>query len=398
MLSLLHTIHDQTSHRIKDTEKALIYQQICLDPGITRKRIVTDLKLRPTTVSNMVAELIDQGMVYEGELQSNGRKGRPEIRLYMNPDYLVGVAVYIVSKQLKAVLLNLKGDILAENSINVSLQMGNDDLMRLLVELIIPLKEKTPESSKFIGVGLSFFGNFNKIRQELIFSMRWPNIKNFSFGKLGERLNSEVLVSTSLEAKLNHLLMYENEYQEGGTLLYHWGYGIGATYAMNGVILESTPGYIMEAGHVAVDLHNETVCRCGGIGCLETEAALWALLPELSKAYPGVPENENDFRPFYLEHHLGESEILRKAAKALAQSLATLYQILHPERIILLSPFLMDEGIYAYVKEQFYRRTSPYTHDDVTFLLLQPEFRGEIYGSTASLFKNRLQKELTVQD
>ncbi len=215
MLSLLHTIHDQTSHRIKDTEKALIYQQICLDPGITRKRIVTDLKLRPTTVSNMVAELIDQGMVYEGELQSNGRKGRPEIRLYMNPDYLVGVAVSIVSKQLKAVLLNLKGDILAENSINVSLQMGNDDLMRLLVELIIPLKEKTPESSKFIGVGLSFFGNFNKIRQELIFSMRWPNIKNFSFGKLGERLNSEVLVSTSLEAKLNHLLMYENEYQEG---------------------------------------------------------------------------------------------------------------------------------------------------------------------------------------
>lgn len=398
MLSLLHAVHDQTSHRIKDIEKARIFQKIALDPGITRKRIVAELKLRPTSVSNVVSELINQHMVYEGELQNNGRKGRPEISLYMNPNYLVSIAVYVVSKQLKGVLLNITGEILAENSINVSLQMGNDDFLRLLIDLIEPLRQAKPLGSEFAGVGLSFFGNFNKIKQELIFSMRWPNIKYFSFKQLSDRLGCEVLISTSLEAKLNDLLMNEPQYRNGGTLLYHWGYGIGATYAMNGVVLESTPGYIMEAGHVAVDLNNEQVCRCGNIGCLETEAALWALLPKLAKDYDGVPENENEFRSYYLEHHLGQSEIIRHAAKAFALSLASLYQILHPERMILLSPFLMDEQIYGYVQQQFYLRTSPHTHDDAKFILLPPEFRGEIYGSTSPLFKKRFQKELIVHD
>lgn len=398
MLSLLHAVHDQTSHRIKDIEKAKIFQKIAMEPGITRKRIVAELKFRPTSVSNIVSELIVQHMVYEGELQNNGKKGRPEISLHMNPNYLVSIAVYVVSKQLKGVLLNITGEILAENSINVSPKMGNEDFLRLLVDLIEPLRQAKPLGSDFVGVGLSFFGNFNKIKQELIFSMRWPNIKNFSFKQLSDRLGCDVLISTSLEAKLNDLLMDEPQYRNGGTLLYHWGYGIGATYAMNGVVLESTPGYIMEAGHVAVNLSNEQVCRCGNIGCLETEAALWALLPKLAKDYVGVPENENEFRSYYLEHHLGQSEIIQYAAKAFALSLASLYQILHPERMILLSPFLMDENIYNYVQQQFYLRTSPYTHHDAKFILLPPEFRGEIYGSTAPLFKKRFQKELIVQD
>lgn len=398
MLSILHTVHDQTIHRIKDSEKAWVYQKICLEPGITRKRIAADLGFRPTSVSNLVSELIDQGMVYEGDIWNNGKKGRPEIALYMNEDFLVAVAVYVVSKQLKAVLLNIKGDVLAENMVNVSSQMENNDLLRILIELIEPLKQKKPIDAIFAGVGLSFFGNFNKIRQELIFSMRWPNIKNFSFKQLSDSLGCEVLISTSLEAKLNDLLLDEPKYGSGGTLLYHWGYGIGATYAMNGVVVESTPGYIMEAGHVAVDLNNETECRCGNIGCLETEAALWALLPDLAKTFPDVPENENEFKEFYLAHNLGSGDLILHATKAVALSLASLYQILHPERIVLLSPFLMDESVYDYLKRQFYMRTSPYTHGDVEFIRLEPEFRGEIYGSTALLFKNILQKKLIVQD
>jgi hypothetical protein len=58
----------------------------------------------------------------------------------------------------------------------------------------------------------------------------------------------------------------------------------------------------------------------------------------------------------------------------------------------------MDEAVYDFMKRQFYMRTSPYTHGDVEFIRLEPEFRGEIYGSTAQLFKNSLQKELIVQD
>ena len=397
MLTLLDTIHDQGPHRVKDTEKAKVYQQIALLPGTTRKNIVSLLHLRPTSVSNIVAELIEQNMVYEGNLQNDGKKGRPEITLYINPNILLSIAVYVVSKQLKAVLINITGDVLFENSVNVSSNMKNEDFMNILVSLIQPLKRAKPIGSAIVGVGLSFFGNFNKIRQELIFSVRWPHIKNFSFKELSKRIGCEVLISTSLEAKLAHLLLEESSYRNGGTLLYHWGYGIGATYAMNGELLESTPGYIMEAGHIAVDLQNEKVCRCGNIGCLETDAAMWALLPTLQETYPEAPENEDEFRSFYLEHHLATHPAIINATKVVAHNLATLYQILHPERIVLISPFIMDDALFEEIKCHFFTKTSHYTHDNISFVRLQPEFRGEIYGSTYPLFKKRLVKELTAK-
>ncbi|NCB03508.1 MAG: ROK family protein, partial [Spirochaetia bacterium] len=381
----------------KDAEKAKVYHQICLSPGITRKSIVKELSLRPTSVSNIVAELISQRMVYEGNLQNDGKKGRPEITLFMNPNLLLSIAVYVVSKQLKAVLINMSEEVLQELSMNVSSDMKNEEFMDTLVSLIKPLQMSVPNGSNLVGVGLSFFGNFNKIRQELIFSVRWPNIKNFSFKELSKRIGCKVLISTSLEAKLAHLLLEESTYRNGGTLLYHWGYGIGATYAMNGELLGSTPGYIMEAGHIAVDLQNDKVCRCGNVGCLETEAALWSLLPTLQESYPDVPENENEFRTFYLDHHLSKHPSIRRASQMVAHNIATLYQILHPERIVFISPFIMDDDLFEEVKTNFFAKTSHYTHDNIVFVRLQPEFRGEIYGSTYPLFKNRLIKELTAK-
>ncbi len=134
---------------------------------------------------------------------------------------------------------------------------------------------------------------------------------------------------------------------------------------MNGELLESTPGYIMEAGHIAVDLQNEKVCRCGNIGCLETDAAMWALLPTLQETYPEVPENEDEFRSFYLEHHLATHPAIINASKVVAHNLATLYQILHPERIILISPFIMDDKIFEDITCHFFTKTSHYTHDNI---------------------------------
>ena len=394
MFTLIDTIHDNTQYRIKDLEKARIYQKICLEIGITRKAIAAELGIRPTTVTNMVGEMLEQNMVYEGELQISGKKGRPEISLYSNNNHLVCIAVYVVSKQLKAVLLNLAGEVLFENNMKVPKEVGNEELMDLLEGIIEPLKKAKPVGSKLLGVGISFFGNFNKIRQELIFSVRWCNIQRFSFKDLAERIGCEVRIYTSLEAKLTHLLLQESSYRRGGTLLYHWGYGIGATYAMDGRVISSTPGYIMEAGHISVDMNSTKKCKCGNTGCLETEAALWALLPQLVDAYPDIPENENDFRAYFLEKHLGDTPIVRKAAKAVAHSIATMYQILHPDRIILLSPFLMDSKVFSAVQEHFFSMTSPYTHDEASLILLQPEFRGEIFGSTSELFTNHLREEL----
>ena len=84
MLFSIDTIHKGSNYRIKDKEKALVFQNICISSNNTRKMIADSLGLRPITVSKIVKELIEDNLVQEGNLKERSSKGRPEIQLAPN--------------------------------------------------------------------------------------------------------------------------------------------------------------------------------------------------------------------------------------------------------------------------------------------------------------------------
>ncbi len=394
MIEIIDKIHDEIHSRVKDKEKAKIFKYVCQNPGITRKSVIKDLNMRPNTVTTFVTELIDQKLVYEGSLQNDGKKGRPEVELYTDYDRFVVISLYVVSKQVKGVLFNLKEEVLAENSVRVPWDVDNENLMNILVGIVNTLSNMYPSTSVLLGCGISFLGNVNQVTKELLFSTRWQNIRKFSFDELGKRLDLEVVVYTSLEAQMEYLLMQEPEYQKDGTLLYHWGYGVGASFSNSGQVLRSGIGCIMEVGHIVYDPNSEKRCICGLIGCIETECAIWSISEQLPFPAAQVPEDETEFQNFFIENDLITLDVINQAAKVAAYGLNILYNILFPRTIIIESPFLADEKLYSYFLEVFYKNIPQYTHDDLKIITLESGFRGEIYGCTYSLFKTRLRKEL----
>lgn len=387
-------IHKNTRHRVKDDEKSQIYQIICLEPGITRKTIVKKLNLRPTSVSNMVSELINQNLVIEGEVKNEGKAGRPEISLSANYNVSVCIAVYVLSKYLKAVVVNLTGEVLFENEIYVPEEITNDELMNRLVGIINPLKNQIPIASKLLGVGLSFTGSINRISQKLMNEVRWSNIQRLSLKDLRDIIGCEMTILPSLEAQLAHLLLEVPSYRKGGTLLYHWGYGIGASYAKNGHIITSTPGYVMEIGHIPFDSSNTIRCKCGRTGCLEATASIWALQQQLKDQYPDFPEDENELSRYLINIKLADSPVMKYAVEGIANSLAILHEILFPDRIIFLSSFTVNPRLFADVKEKFLENISLSMHKNTELIPLSPEFRGEVFGSTYGLFHKFLREQL----
>ena len=153
--------------------------------------------------------------------------------------------------------------------------------MDILVGIIEYLSSRKPSASELLGVGVSFLGSVNQLTKELIFSSRWSRIREFSLRELEEKLKIEVLVFRSLEAQMEHLLIQNPELMKEGVLLYHWGYGVGASFAANSTILRSKRGCIMEIGHTVYDPNSAKKCICGSVGCLETECALWSLIEKL---------------------------------------------------------------------------------------------------------------------
>ncbi|MFD0744693.1 ROK family protein [Phytohabitans flavus] len=134
------------------------------------------------------------------------------------------------------------------------------------------------------------------------------------------------------------------EYRRGAgagarRLLYvHSDVGVGGGIVHEGTVLGASGGYAGEIGHMTVDPRGVR-CRCGAVGCWETEVDERALLraagvpdpPEpasLAGAVAGVLEDARAGRPAAVE-------AVRIVSTALGTGLASLVHILGPDRIVL---------------------------------------------------------------
>jgi len=394
MLSNIENIHRISKYRIKDREKASIFQYICSQPSPTRKKAAADLKIRPTTVSKSVQELIQDNLVYEGEVRNPGRQGRPEIFLYPNLDRYTAIALYVVSLEIKGALINLGEDILAEESITLTAGADNRVLTREISSLIHHLDLKKPAGSEILGTGVSLPGTVNLPTRNWISSCRWPLLRNLSFNAIEKKSVHKLSVHKFLDTELEFLLIKNPDYRQGGTILFHWGYGIGSAYANMGRVLRSTLGRFGEIGHWKVDDPVPRKCTCGLTGCLETKAALWALLPEIRKTYPDTPQDENEFQNFFQQNGLEQLPLMDKALESIILALTNLYKIFFPDRILIISPFTNSKSILARLKEGLMDNIPDFARETVSLVNLNQGFQGEIFGSTYSLFHDTLRNAL----
>ena len=389
MLFSIDTIHEDSRYRNKDKEKARVFQSLCVSDANTRKMIADNLGLRPITVSKVIQELIEDRLVFEGELKKRSTKGRPEIQLIPNYWRFSAISIYVISREIKGALVNLNGEILELQSILIPKEADNrhviDEIRRILNRLI----SKLPEKSQLIGIGTSLPGTVNTGQGKWVSSARWPNLSNILLTELSLEFKVPLSLYRSLDPELEFLLFKNEEYRQGGTLIFHWGYGIGSAFALNGKVLKSSLGRFGEVGHWQVNVNSIKRCSCGSFGCLETEAALWAILPEIRGVFPDAPEDEPEFTDFIRNIDIGNLEVIKRSLVYVTMSLANLYKVLYPDRILLLGPFIEDSSIYEELKSGFLARIPEYARPLVELNIVSG-FQGAVSGSLYHLFREAL--------
>lgn len=394
MFNYLDRIFEGKNPLVKEREKAEVFKETFRNPGTSRKLIINALGFRPTGVSNCVNELIKQGLVNEGSVINDGKKGRPEKKLSACYNRFQLISIFVVSEHIKGVLFNLKQEIIAERVVEISSDIDNDFLQSKITYLIKYLLDCS--FGEVIGIGFSLPGKVNGLRKVLNFAARWPKVKDFDFSFFEKKFHLPISVSSYLEAELIYLLTQDEKLRNKGTLIYHWGFGVGAKFANNGIVLDSESGSSMEIGHTLYDPNSNKKCRCGSIGCIETECAIWALLDSFPLKKGTVPKDEKKFEEFLSNLNEEEIEKLRHSISVAAYGLLVLFQIFYPNNIILKSPFLNDDRIFDIFKEEFYSKIV--LGNDVPFKMVRIDssVSGEIYGSTYSLILDRLYNEMVM--
>jgi len=394
MIGKIESISKDSSLREKDKEKVRVYTCIYRNYSVTRKSIIEKTGVRPSTVSRAVYELIEDGLVVEGQRSETGRKGRPGIYLYPDFNKYLSISISFQSHQIRGVLINLGEKVLAERTITIQAAATNDIFLssfRTIIEELLPF---IPVKAELLGIGFSVSGSINRQEQSWIYSSRWSNLSNLSFGNLAEDINLDVRVTHFLNANLEYLMMKNPVYMDGGTLLYHWGYGIGASYAHDGTVLKSSLGSFAEVGHWQVSLNKGDLCPCGARGCLETEAALWSIRQKLESSGTGIPESEEKFGEIVLKSNLSGNPEILKARDFIEGSLVNLYHTFYPERILIYGPFVSDFEFFTELSYRLIQRITPLYRSFIKLERVNITDNGVAVGSTFPFFLDSLKKSL----
>lgn len=312
----------------------------------SRARLAADTGLTKATVSSLVTELTELGLVTEGETGEQHRGlGRPGRTLQLNADALRCVGVEVNIDFLAAVVLDLAGRVLARRRVRLSaVELGPARTMGRVAELVRALVADlgaTPAQVHSVVVSLP--GLVEVSAGMLAFSpnLSWRDvdIAHTLSGRLGW---PDVRVAVDNDANLGAIAEYAAGGEAGSPhLVYLAGEaGVGAGIIEAGQILRGASGFAGEVGHIPVGPAGAR-CGCGRQGCWETGVGLAALLtafPETDEVRNPAIDLTSRLENLARRADAGEAQtvaVLTDQGRWLGIGCALLANVLDPEVIVL---------------------------------------------------------------
>jgi transcriptional regulator of PTS gene len=303
------------------------------------------LGLRSTTTSRVMAELVARRLVLETTGEARGR-GRPAAVLVAHTRRIGASVIYVSSQSLSGALVDLSGHLVAEHRITIASDADNEVMAAAMAELAGVLIAAMPRGMSHAGTAVSLSGLLDLERGQWLMASRWPRMRGLDIGAILAPIAGPVEICRSLDAELRARAAREPEQFAGGTLLLHWGWGIGLAYAVDGRPF-APAGSFGEIGHWRLAALGERRCGCGNTACLETGAALWSLLPALRQRWPDLDEDEARLAGQLSGRDLLSLPEIEAASRLLARALANACRIFFPARIAVSGPFVANPQLWA---------------------------------------------------
>jgi len=274
--------HQQTKQRNRDLVLKMIFEH----DAISRAEVARVTKLTRATVSDMVANLIEEGLVEEvGYGESIGGKAPILLSLVANSRYLIGLN--LAQDKFIGSVVNLRGEIKETVEFRVNDSDG-EQALQLVYRILDQLTRN--EWRPLVGIGVGTPGLVNTQEGIVInaVNLDWQDLPLAHL--LESRYDLPVTVLNDSKATAIGEFVYGGNHQfESNLIVVTVKHGIGAGILINGRLFQGDGGGAGEIGHVVVQ-ENGALCRCGKQGCLEAIASARAVV---QRAIALAPEYSN---------------------------------------------------------------------------------------------------------
>ena len=324
------TIRAGSKHLIREINQALVLDIVRSRGALSRTEIAVQSNLSLPTVSDITAQLIEMGLIYE---QSTGAStgGRRPVLVAFNPraGYVAGVKV--TETTAIAVLTDLNATVVAHHSVPIH-DHRPEDIVATLANTVETLLA-TANGAPLLGVGIGMASVVDRRREIVRFAtyFGWHELPMAQM--LEERLNVPVI----LDNDVNALAVAEQWFGAGrgitDFLVVSLGRGVGLGMILNGRLYRGAGGGAGEFGHTIVQADGP-LCACGKRGCLEA----FISDPALARQASAVLGRAVHIAEVYSLAVQGNAEVIaiyRNAARVLGIAVANLVNVLNPALIII---------------------------------------------------------------
>ena len=243
-----------------ERDSARIYRLILNGEVHSRTDIGRILQLRSTSVSRVVGDLIARRLVIEAVGEASGR-GRPPAILIAHTRRIGASVIYVSSQSLSGALVDLNGHLVAERRRAIAADADNAAIAAAMAELARDLLDAMPPGMSHAGTAVSLSGLIDLKRGQWLLASRWPRMRGLDIASVLEPVAGPVTICRNLDAELRARAAREPENFAGGTILLHWGWGVGLAYAVDGEPFAPT-GSFGEIGHWRLAALNGRRCGC----------------------------------------------------------------------------------------------------------------------------------------
>ena len=404
-----------TREQKKEHNRNLVFMTILNKETISRADIANITHLTRTTVSGIVAELIEEGLVQEVGIGSS-TGGKSPILLSVVEDARTIIGLDLGQNQFSGAIVNLNGQLKSVTSVKVEEWDGEQEL-HLVYKILDQLVEIA--GKPLVGIGVAAPGLVNTKEGIVInaVNLGWHDFPlanilhkryqlpvcvindsqanamgHYIYGRRhGKRVGS--MVTTQSE---NANLIYHDIFNKidgsGNLIVINAGYGIGAGIVIGGQIFQGN-GWAGEIGHISVVSENGLPCRCGNYGCLESIASEQAIVNRMRQIASQPKNNQTITLDTIVEaFNNGDpkaNQVVMEAATYLGQAISSLACILNIPDVLLTGRLTRFGDPWLEVVRKAMRKTSLYgIAADTRIEIGKLDCNGFILGATTLFSMN----------
>jgi predicted NBD/HSP70 family sugar kinase len=333
--------------------------------AVTRAALARRTGLARSTVAQRVDALLAHGLVYEaGGGTSTG--GRPATVLAFNHNAGVVLVGDLGATHSRLAVSDLAGTPLAETAFDLDIAAGPEPVLERVHEAFEELLRESghaPREVRAIGIGVP--GPVEHSTGQPVNPPIMPGWDAFSVPSwFADRYACPVLVDNDV----NIMALGEHWAHWRGVehlLFVKVATGIGSGIVSGRRIHRGADGAAGDIGHVRVSGHDEAVCRCGNVGCLEAVAGGRALALRLTA--DGVEASgSRDVVRLVKAGNPEAIRMVREAGRALGEVLAGCVNFFNPGAIVVGGDIAdAQDHLLAGLREIVFQRSTPLATRDL---------------------------------